>query len=159
MGPDPALGDHAVAPQNPRRKRRREDSRPAPPSPEFRILAAKWQYRMPTTAPPAGAAEGQGQSEAPRPAPAPEPSAPEPGPADTVEETGPTDAAAEVGPADAAAEKGPTDAVAETETQPPSERSTPSEPAPSAPSPGRMTVRQFSGTQSQPEEARRGPSA
>ena len=50
MGPDPAPGDHAAAPLNPRRKRRREDSGPAPSSPEFRILATKWQYRGTTTA-------------------------------------------------------------------------------------------------------------
>ncbi|XP_062224507.1 predicted GPI-anchored protein 58 [Phragmites australis] len=155
LGTDPVPGNHAVAPQNPRQKRRSEDSGPAPSSPEFRIPAARWQYRRPTTTPPTGAVEGQGQPKAPRPAPAPEPSAPVepglasaaawPGPADTTAETGltdaagvpgPTDTATEpvdamslLGPTDVAAEKGLADAAAETETQPP-ERPTPSEPAP-----------------------------
>ncbi|XP_062198860.1 predicted GPI-anchored protein 58 [Phragmites australis] len=146
MGPDPAPGDLAVAPPSPRWKRMREDSGPELSGPEFRIPAAKWQYRGTKTAPPAGAAEGQGRPEAPRPAPVPELSAPaEPGlasaaagprPVDTATETGQTDGAAVPeladavaepepvdamslpGPADAVAERVPADAAAETETQP-----------------------------------------
>ena len=49
MGPDSAPVDRAAAPPSPRRKRRREDSGPALPDPEFRLPAAKWQYRGTTT--------------------------------------------------------------------------------------------------------------
>ncbi|XP_062232384.1 uncharacterized protein LOC133929597 [Phragmites australis] len=78
--------------------------------------------------PPTGATESQGRPEAPRLAPALEPSAPKPS------------APAEPGMVSAAAEPGPTDAAAETKTQPPPERSAPSDPAPSAPSLGRVTA-------------------
>ncbi|XP_062203816.1 predicted GPI-anchored protein 58 [Phragmites australis] len=169
LGPNPAPGDHAAAPPNPRWKRRREDSGLAPSSPKFRIPAAKWQYRKPTATPPTGAVEGQGRPKAPRHAPAPEPSAPAepglasaamgPGQTDTAAETGQTnaavvpelaDAAAEpepadamslLGPADVATGRVPTDAVAETEMLPPPEHQAPSEPAPGTPSAVLATVR------------------
>ncbi|XP_062201997.1 uncharacterized protein LOC133904516 [Phragmites australis] len=129
LGPDSAPGDHAAAPQNPRWKRRREDFGPTPSSPEFRILAARWQYRRPTTTPPTGVAESQGRPEAPRSAPALEPSAPEPS---APAEPGLESAVAEPRLA-GAAEPGPADAATETETQSPPECSAPSEPALSAP--------------------------
>ncbi|XP_062178812.1 uncharacterized protein LOC133883484 [Phragmites australis] len=136
LGPDSAPGDDAAGPQSSRRKRRREDSGPTPSSPEFRILAARWQYRRPTATPPTGAAENQGRLEASRPAPAREPSAPEPS---ASAEPGLASAATKPGLA-GAMEPGPADAAAETETQPPPERSAPSEPAPSALSAGRLTA-------------------
>ncbi|XP_062191273.1 uncharacterized protein LOC133895092 [Phragmites australis] len=134
--------------------------------------------------PPTGAAESQGRLEEPKSAPALEPSAPEPsapagpgpsitaaepGPPSTATELGPPSTVAEPGPASAVAEPGPANVAAETEMQPPPcsepttvaapERPAPSESTPSAPSVGRMTARQFSGTLSPPEEAHRGASA
>ncbi|XP_062227353.1 uncharacterized protein LOC133925440 [Phragmites australis] len=169
LGPTPAAGTQAAAPQSPRQKRKRGEAGQAPSSPEFRLPAARWQFRRPTTTPPTGAAEVQGQPEAPKPAPAPEPSAPtepgpadaaaEPGAADSVAETEPADAAAVSGTADTVAEMGPTEAAAETETQPSPKCPAPSELALSAPSPGRMTALQSSRTPNPPEEARRGPNA
>ncbi|XP_062203774.1 uncharacterized protein LOC133905970 [Phragmites australis] len=146
LGPDPALGDHAAAPQNPRPPTGAAESHgrpeapgpvpaPEPSAPEPSAPAEPGLASAAAETEPADTAAETGPTDA---AAVPEPAevAAEPEPEGVAAELGPADAAAELGSADAAVEKGPADAAAETETQPLPERPTPSEPAPSALSAG-----------------------